>query len=162
MNVRIKTLTAPAICLALLGILVIASIGEAEQSATPSAQATAGLEVFPSDINLETARDMQSIVAKFTQPDGVTRDVTAQCKFEFANPALARIEGGALHPQADGATELTVSYNGQSRKVPVTVKDAKVDRPISFKLDVMPVFLRAGCNTGGCHGSARGKDGFRL
>ncbi|MDB5320916.1 MAG: hypothetical protein JWN40_2547, partial [Phycisphaerales bacterium] len=47
-------------------------------------------------------------------------------------------------------------------KLPVTVKDAKVDRPISFKLDVMPVFLRAGCNTGGCHGSARGKDGFRL
>ena len=26
----------------------------------------------------------------------------------------------------------------------------------------MPVFMRAGCNTGGCHGSARGKDGFRL
>ena len=26
----------------------------------------------------------------------------------------------------------------------------------------MPVFFRAGCNTGGCHGSARGKDGFRL
>src|SRR6185295_8835045 len=41
-------------------------------------------------------------------------------------------------------------------------KDAKADRPISFKLDVMPVFLRAGCNVGGCHGSARGKDGFRL
>ena len=26
----------------------------------------------------------------------------------------------------------------------------------------MPVFLKAGCNTGGCHGSARGKDGFML
>jgi hypothetical protein len=26
----------------------------------------------------------------------------------------------------------------------------------------MPVFMRAGCNTGACHGSARGKDGFRL
>ncbi len=26
----------------------------------------------------------------------------------------------------------------------------------------MPVFLRAGCNVGGCHGAARGKDGFRL
>jgi len=37
-----------------------------------------------------------------------------------------------------------------------------VDPPISFKLDVMPVFMRAGCNVGSCHGSARGKDGFRL
>src|SRR5207248_215132 len=32
----------------------------------------------------------------------------------------------------------------------------------SFRLDVMPVFMAAGCNTGSCHGSARGQDGFRL
>jgi len=32
----------------------------------------------------------------------------------------------------------------------------------SFRLDVMPIFMRSGCNTGGCHGAARGKDGFRL
>jgi hypothetical protein len=44
----------------------------------------------------------------------------------------------------------------------VKVKDAKADRPISFKLDVMPVFMKAGCNQGSCHGAARGKDGFRL
>jgi hypothetical protein len=33
---------------------------------------------------------------------------------------------------------------------------------VSFRRDVMPVFFRAGCNSGGCHGAARGKDGFRL
>src|SRR4051794_20854260 len=32
----------------------------------------------------------------------------------------------------------------------------------SFKLDVMPVLMAAGCNSGSCHGSARGQDGFRL
>ncbi|HBB74708.1 MAG TPA: cell surface protein, partial [Planctomycetaceae bacterium] len=31
-----------------------------------------------------------------------------------------------------------------------------------FRRDVMPVFFRAGCNAGTCHGSARGKDGFML
>src|SRR5205085_811307 len=55
-----------------------------------------------------------------------------------------------------------VSYAGQTQKIPVTVTQAATDRPISFKLDVMPVFMRAGCNQGGCHGAARGKDGFRL
>jgi hypothetical protein len=35
-------------------------------------------------------------------------------------------------------------------------------RPLSFRLDVMPVFFRAGCNSGGCHGAASGKDGFHL
>ena len=32
----------------------------------------------------------------------------------------------------------------------------------SFRQDVMPVFFRAGCNAGGCHGAAKGKDGFML
>jgi hypothetical protein len=33
---------------------------------------------------------------------------------------------------------------------------------VSFRRDVVPVFFRAGCNSGTCHGSARGKDGFML
>ncbi len=32
----------------------------------------------------------------------------------------------------------------------------------SFKNDVLPVFMSAGCNAGDCHGAARGKDGFML
>jgi hypothetical protein len=34
--------------------------------------------------------------------------------------------------------------------------------PPAFRLDVEPVFFRAGCNSGGCHGAAAGKDGFHL
>ncbi len=34
--------------------------------------------------------------------------------------------------------------------------------PPSFRKDVMPVFFRAGCNAGSCHGASRGKDGFML
>lgn len=33
---------------------------------------------------------------------------------------------------------------------------------VSFRRDVMPVLFRAGCNSGTCHGSARGQDGFHL
>ena len=36
------------------------------------------------------------------------------------------------------------------------------DTAPSFKNDVLPVFMRAGCNAGDCHGAARGKDGFML
>ena len=32
----------------------------------------------------------------------------------------------------------------------------------SFRQDIMPILFRAGCNSGTCHGSARGKDGFML
>ncbi len=120
------------------------------------------LEAFPPDVQLTTSRDFQSFVVTVTRPDGVTQDVTATAKATLANPALARIEGHTLYPTADGATTLAIEYQGQTVSLPVTVKDAAADRPISFKLDVMPVFMRSGCNTGSCHGAARGKDGFML
>src|SRR6185436_19531787 len=70
------------------------------------------------------------------------------------------LDGYTLRPAADGATQMQVAFGGQTVTVPIAVKDAVAERPISFKLDVMPVFLRTGCNTGSCHGAARGKDGF--
>src|SRR5262249_2835810 len=120
------------------------------------------IAVYPPDINLETSRDRQSFVVQLTQPDGITRDVTAQAQVSFANPALVKVDKFYVYPVADGATEMSVAFNGQTVKVPVKVVKAKEDRPISFKQDVMPVFMRNGCNVGGCHGAARGKDGFRL
>jgi len=39
---------------------------------------------------------------------------------------------------------------------------APTDDIPSFRADIMPIFFRAGCNVGTCHGSARGKDGFML
>ncbi len=97
-----------------------------------------------------------------TRPDGVTEDVTAVAKATLADGNFARIDGHTLYPVADGATTLSVEHQGKTVSVPVTVGQATAARPISFKLDVMPVFMRAGCNTGSCHGAARGKDGFML
>src|SRR6476469_3426727 len=120
------------------------------------------LGVYPPDVALATARGRQAVVVQATFADGITRDVTADAKLTLTNPALAKLAGNVLTPAGDGACELKVEYAGQTVTVPVTVKDATAERPISFKRDVMPVFMRAGCNQGTCHGAARGKDGFRL
>jgi hypothetical protein len=80
-----------------------------------------------------------------------------------ADPKVVALEDYSAHALADnGATEVVAELGGLSAKVPVKVKDGLKDRAVSFRLDVMPVFLRGGCNQGGCHGAARGKDGFRL
>ncbi len=55
---------------------------------------------------------------------------------------------------------LTVELTAAGKVNPVPKPAA--ERPVSFRLDVMPVFFRAGCNSGGCHGAALGKDGFHL
>ncbi len=53
-------------------------------------------------------------------------------------------------------------YAGARADVPVEVRRASAIDPLRFRNDVMPVFTKAGCNTGKCHGSTSGKDGFRL
>ncbi len=120
------------------------------------------LEVFPPEIQLATARDRQSIVVQATYDDGITRDVTKETALQLADPKLVRRAGAIFYPTADGATTLTASYGGKTVTLPVKVASAAVIPPLSFRLDVMPVFMRAGCNTGSCHGAARGKDGFRI
>src|SRR4051812_15413346 len=111
------------------------------------------LAVFPPDVRLLTARDRQSFVVQATYADGITRDVTGEATAALSNPALAKLVGNVLTPAADGTCEMTVTFDGQIVQVPLTVKDASADRPISFKRDVMPVFMRAACNQGSCHGA---------
>jgi len=140
-----------------LGILIVCAA-----SAWTAPPALTTVEVFPPEISLNTSRARQLFIVKATYADGITRDVTSESRAAFANPALARLDKNVVCPVADGATQLKVDFGGQSVAIPVKVQNAKTDRPISFKLDVMPVFMKAGCNVGGCHGAARGKDGFRL
>jgi hypothetical protein len=141
----------------------VAAVAQPAPTAKPAPAAKlAEIQVSPPDVQLTTARDRQSLVVQARFADGITRDVTTEAKLTLANSALARIDKATLYPLADGATQLTVEHAGLKVTLPVTVKSAKTSPPISFKLDVMPVFMKAGCNMGSCHGSARGKDGFHL
>ncbi len=134
----------------------------AAAAAAPAPAVAAPFGVYPDSVNLNTSRDAQSLVVQVVRPDGVTLDVTAQATFAVSDPKLAKIDGHVVRPLADGAGSVAVTYEGKTVNVPLAIKDAATDRPVSFKLDVMPTFLKAGCNSGSCHGAARGKDGFRL
>lgn len=126
----------------------------------------AKLEVFPARVGLWHAADRQALVVQATLENGVTRDVTGRASFRWesggAASTPARWDAGSLVPAADGHGELRVRYAGREVRVPVTVTNATTARGVSFRNDVMPVFMRAGCNGGACHGAARGRDGFRL
>lgn len=122
----------------------------------------ADLRVFPPTVSLTTNRDQQGVVVQAVYSDGITRDVTMESQWKFADEGIVRRDGFNLYPGRDGTTQLVVSFEGKSLMVPCTVEKSTESRAISFKLDVMPVFMKSGCNTGSCHGAARGKDGFRL
>jgi len=135
-------------------------LGLAAQSAV--AAELVELRVFPKEVQLTTRRAYQSIVVQGVYDDGLTRDLTSQAQWKIGDEKLVRRDGNKLLPQADGTTQLSLTIGGKTEQIPVKVQKAAEDRPVSFKLDVMPVFMKAGCNTGSCHGAARGKDGFML
>jgi hypothetical protein len=128
----------------------------------PAAPAPVELRVHPPEINLATARDRQAVVVQAVHADGITRDVTGEVRWSLQDPALVRLRGNELEPRADGRTELALSLGTLRVVLPVVVARAGVEEPVSFLRDVMPVFTKAGCNAGGCHGASRGKDGFML
>ena len=88
-------------------------------------------------------------------------DVTRLAK--VTAPAAVKVSAsGQVRPVSDGKGELTVSFNGQTAKVPVAVANQTVAPNVSFVRDVQPVLSKLGCNAGTCHGSAQGKNGFKL
>jgi len=143
-------MTVLALALALLG---------SGQAAPP---AVAALDVYPREVRLANGREHQSLVMQAARPDGVTLDVGDAVAVTVADPAVARFVAGRVLPVADGTTELRVRYGEREVVVPVHVEHAAEQPPVVFGRDVMPVFMKAGCNKGTCHGSARGQDGFRL
>ncbi|MCG3129695.1 MAG: hypothetical protein FLDDKLPJ_00430 [Phycisphaerae bacterium] len=125
--------------------------------------------VYPSAVRLEHAADVQRIVVVAEHPDGRTVDVSAMSGMRIEPPGLARIvtdpagvEAPRIEPVSDGEGTLHIEGAGQTVALPIRVSHATMRPRTSFRNDVLPVFMKAGCNTGGCHGSAEGKEGFRL
>ena len=146
------------------GLALLACTAAGLQAAEPLA-----IDVYPPAVRLDSARDSQQIIVQARLADGRTVDVTALASVTVSDPKLAAVEKTGdqsgrlvLRPLSDGDGSIRVSHGGQEQSIPLRVVSATSNPPLSFRLDVMPVFARAGCNMGSCHGAARGKDGFRL
>ncbi|MEW6159794.1 MAG: DUF1549 domain-containing protein, partial [Verrucomicrobiota bacterium] len=106
----------------------------------------------------------QQLVVTATLESGAVRDVTRQVKFETNPSGVVQVDSkGLLIPLADGKATLTAKLaDGTSTALPVTVEDFKTVRPVNFANQIVPIFTKAGCNAGGCHGKASGQNGFKL
>ena len=120
------------------------------------------LVVYPPAIKISAKTDSQHIVAVATRADGITVDVSDQVQWKLENPAVAKLESLVISPLADGATQLVGAWNGMEARSSVEITQSQTPRTVGFERDVLPIFTKVGCNTGSCHGAARGKDGFRL
>jgi hypothetical protein len=121
-----------------------------------------GLSITPDKVVLrgQSARQ-QLVVTRFAA--GQSADVTRRVKFQSESPAVVAIDdAGVITPVADGRATVSATLDGQTAKVDVVVSDSGRPSSVQFELDVLPIFGAFGCNSGACHGKARGQNGFQL
>ena len=104
------------------------------------------------------------LVLSATSADGATRDVTHAADFKSQPEDVIDIDpSGFLRVRGNGTATVTATIDGStSSPLSITVQRFGESLPISFPNDVVPIFTRFDCNSGGCHGKADGQNGFRL
>jgi hypothetical protein len=132
-----------------------------QEKLPPGAKLTR-IEAHPAAVTLRHPYDYAQVLLTGVLDGGERVDVTRLAQLEKPD-ALVRVSpAGLVRPAADGTGALKFTVAGQTATVPLQVTGQKEKYPVSFVRDVMPVLSRVGCNAGTCHGSAEGKNGFKL
>ncbi|MEZ6055687.1 MAG: DUF1549 domain-containing protein [Planctomycetaceae bacterium] len=94
---------------------------------------------------------------------GTLKDYTRTSGFSVQPEGIITIdETGLVKPLNDGEVTITATVDGKQAQSIVTVTDFHNQVPINFKNQIVPIFTKLGCNSGGCHGKASGQNGFKL
>jgi Protein of unknown function (DUF1549)/Protein of unknown function (DUF1553) len=121
------------------------------------------LTVYPTNLTIRGMDDAAQLIVTATLKDGRLQDLSGDVEYSVADGKTARVlPTGRVIPLANGSTEVVAKFGDKSVTVPLAVKHADENLPINFPNQVVPVFTKLGCNSGGCHGKASGQNGFKL
>jgi len=145
----------------LLTCLVSPLVAAAERKISPPLRQVRQLTVSPSELELGGTNRQQQlrIVAS---DDAGEWDATHYADIDVADPTIVRLQDSRLVAVADGHSELIVRLGDARTNVAVQVRGVDRFPPLHFDNDIMPLFSKLGCNSGGCHGKQSGQNGFKL
>jgi len=129
--------------------------------AIPTTTAASELHISPAHVSIGPWDTSQQIVVTLTDNDGFTRDATASARIAVDHNRVVAWRDGQLVALSGGDATVTASHDGLSATAKV-LSVPTTEHGVSFDSEVVPVLMRYGCNSGGCHGASRGKQGFRL
>ena len=136
---------------------------------TPSATETlpdgakiAAVLIEPASIVLTDQFTYNQLLVSVKLASGELLDASRFAKFTSSAPVIEVTPAGFVRATANGEAKLIVDVAGNISEVPVTVSGIGEAFAADFVRDVNPVLSRLGCNQGTCHGSLKGKNGFKL
>ncbi len=107
---------------------------------------------------------VQQLVVEATYDSGQVRDVSRDVTYTATPDGIVQVDAsGYVSPIKEGDVTIQVrTAKGLDSNVSVKVTNIAVDLPVNFPNQVVPIFTKFGCNSGGCHGKSGGQNGFRL
>jgi hypothetical protein len=165
MRSKSSALSILAICAAVAcsGTAVAAGDGDAKQVASrPKPADVQALAAYPTKIDLKSGDASQQLIITATVDGGRLQDLTGDVEYSAGDRMVRVSQSGRVTPLANGTTTITARYGTKSVEIPVTTEAIDQNLPINFGNQIVPVFSKLGCNSGGCHGKASGQNGFRL
>ena len=129
--------------------------------AKPPLPAIVSIAVEPASLTLTDGRDARQVLVWGITADGQKYDLSDEATFKTESPLVSVDAERFVTPRQAGEAVVSVSAAGKETTLTVTVVKAE-QLPVRFTRDVMPVLASVGCNAGTCHGSAKGKNGFKL
>jgi hypothetical protein len=123
----------------------------------------AGITLLPPRVDLSGAKATQSLVVERLQNGRHVGDLTARAVFSTSDPKVALVtKDGVVRPVGDGTAVITAAVGGQKAVTSVQVTGTRKPFAWTFRNHVLPVFTKASCNSGACHGALAGKGGLKL
>lgn len=106
----------------------------------------------------------QQLLATGRLRDGRLVDYTRQVRYQSRPAGIVSIDKtGFVTPLANGSVRVTAAVErGPSASTRLSVREIGQSRRVNFPNEIVPIFTKSGCNSGGCHGKASGQNGFRL
>ena len=136
---------------------------EKEDAPAPTMEPTLlSLRIEPATLNLRGVGSARRFLVLAHNSDGLERDVTSQCQFAVSPKGVIDVTDGKATALAEGAVELTANFSRKTITAAVSVVRATEPRPSSFARDIGGILTKHGCNSQKCHGSVKGKGGFKL
>ncbi len=145
--------------LAFISLLVCGAAFAADVESAPPAPVQS-LILEPASLEFSAPGDRRRVLVLGLTEDGERIDLTSQAEFETP-AAITRADDGAFTAESAGSGVIAVRAEGLSAEAPFTAAAGAAHGP-TFVRDVMPVLNKVGCTSGPCHGSAKGKNGFKL
>ncbi len=155
--------------LAILGTTHLASAGDSKKPSPPpdmplpAPADVKALTAHAPAVTLKGQDDSAQLIITGQLNSGRLQDLSSNVTYDVGDAKLLRVtSAGRIIPLANGSTVVTARFGDKTATVNVKAEAMDVDLPINFTNQVVPIFTKLGCNSGGCHGKSGGQNGFAL